>query len=80
MWIKAGVTPTLRATALMLTFCWLRCKSYSAANNAARRPSVVRVGFFSTDIDKITLLNLRLAELLDGASQVGSAYSTALGQ
>ena len=65
----------------MLTFCWLRCKSYSAANNAARRGvQVVGVGFFSTDIDKITLLNLPLAELLDGASQVGSAYSTALGQ
>jgi hypothetical protein len=41
---------------------------------------VVGVGFFSTDIDKITLLNLPLAELLDGASHVGSAYSTALGQ
>ena len=79
MWIKAGVTPTLRATALMLTFCWLRCKSYSAANNAARRPSG-RGWLFSADIDKITLLNLPLAELLDGASQVGSAYSTALGQ
>ena len=33
---------------------------------------MIGVGFFSTDIDKITLQKLPLAELLDGASQVGS--------
>ncbi|NBQ80084.1 MAG: hypothetical protein EBT99_15985, partial [Betaproteobacteria bacterium] len=30
------------------------------------------MAFFSTDVDKITLQKLPLAELLDGASQVGS--------